>query len=321
MSGSRTAPSVWDPRRPEAAGTRNSALVQTIDIAPTTLQFFDLPASPDMDGVDLGEVLASGTAPRTGALFGIHGGHVNVTDGRYVYMRAPLTPANTPLEEYTLMPTHMRSRFGVHELRDVELAEPFPFTKGIRTLRLTGTSTMVNPYAFGTLLFDLETDPGQEHPIDDPEIELRMATLLVELMRANHSPASQYQRLGLPSTAGVTAEHLLVRAQAEQATEAARPLPPITDFPTGQLNLSVPLVELMSHPAAAAVLNRHLPALRHTELLTVLAGTSVYELAASTPIPLATLTAVAEDLAGLDADSPSTTTTADSSTVEGVSLS
>ena len=316
---------VWDPRRPETAGTRTDALVQTIDIAPTALRFFDLTPSPDVDGVDLGEVLASGTAPRTGALFGIHGGHVNVTDGRYVYMRAPVTPANTPLEEYTLMPTHMRSRFGVHELRDVELADPFPFTKGVPTLRLASTSTMVNPYAFGTLLFDLDTDPGQDHPIDDPAIELRMATLLVELMRANHSPASQYQRLGLPSSGGVTAEHLLVRTQADQAAEAARPLPPITDFPTGELNLAVPLVELMSHPAAAAVLNRHLPALRNTELLTVLAGTSVYELAATTPIPVATLTAVAEDLAGFDADPSSTTTadpsTADSSTVEGVSLS
>ena len=42
---------------------------------------------------------------------GHHGTHVNITDGRYVYMRAPLTRENGPVYEYTLMPTHMRAMF------------------------------------------------------------------------------------------------------------------------------------------------------------------------------------------------------------------
>ena len=65
-------------------------------------------------------VLTDDRQVREGALFGIHGGHVNVTDGRYVYMRAAADPGNGPLEEFTLMPTHMRSRFGVGELRTWE---------------------------------------------------------------------------------------------------------------------------------------------------------------------------------------------------------
>lgn len=36
------------------------------------------------------------------AIFGMFGGHVNITDGRRVYMRGPANADNTPLYEYTL---------------------------------------------------------------------------------------------------------------------------------------------------------------------------------------------------------------------------
>lgn len=134
---------------------------------------------------------------REAALFGMHGGHVNVTDGRYVYMRGPKDATNAPLYEYTLMPTHMRHTFGVEELRDLELAEPFPFTKGCRTLKVPGRS-WVNPHAFGTLLFDLQADPKQEHPMEDPAVEEYMIGHLVRLMRENDAPPEQFARLGLP---------------------------------------------------------------------------------------------------------------------------
>ena len=58
------------------------------------------------------------------------------------------------------MPTHMRGRFSPAELADLKLAEPFAFTKNVRTLRMSGR-TLLNPYHHGTLLFDLETDPEQ----------------------------------------------------------------------------------------------------------------------------------------------------------------
>lgn len=50
---------------------------------------------------------------------------------------------------------------------------------------------------FGTLLYDLETDPSQEHPIQDAEIEERMQRNMVRLMRENDAPKEQYVRLGL----------------------------------------------------------------------------------------------------------------------------
>src|SRR5215469_1181230 len=84
---------MWDPRT-AGRDSRRGALAQTIDIAPTVLRFFGLEPTPDMQGRDLAVVLDEDVSIREGALFGIHGGHVNVTDGRYVYMRAALDSSN-----------------------------------------------------------------------------------------------------------------------------------------------------------------------------------------------------------------------------------
>ena len=50
---------------------------------------------------------------------------------------------------------------------------------------------------FGTLLYDLEKDPKQEHPIRDEEVEERLKVHMVQLMRENDAPKEQYVRLGL----------------------------------------------------------------------------------------------------------------------------
>ncbi|MCW4458801.1 sulfatase [Microbacterium sp. MPKO10] len=333
---------IWDPRT-RAAGTRDDALVQTIDIAPTLLEFFAVDRTPDMLGTPIstsrasipnptsgtsipnptdavnstdaagnadaaGRTAASEPDPdrdrtprpnvREGALFGIHGGHVNVTDGRFVYMRACATPANEPLEEFTLMPTHMRGRFAPNEFADMELAEPFSFTKGIRTLRLTGRSQL-NPYIFGTLLFDLQDDPAQEHPLDDPDEELRMLRLLARLLRENDAPASQFERLGVPIDGEPGPEHLLVAEQSALAAAAAAPLPPLASFPAGERSLATPVAELLADQRARTILDTYVPALTQSELLGMLGSTTLYELAATTALPAPVLRQIAEHLARL----------------------
>ncbi|MGW2083440.1 sulfatase-like hydrolase/transferase, partial [Streptomyces sp. NPDC001939] len=263
----------WDPRT-GATGERRRDLVQTIDLAPTLLEFFGVPRPGDMQGAPL-----SDTSVREAGLFGMHGGHVNVTDGRYVYMRAPVSPDNAPLHEHTLMPTHMRGRFTPQELADLELAEPFGFTKGVRTLRMSGR-TLFNPYQHGTLLYDLESDPEQRTPLADDAVELRMARLMVDLMRANEAPPGQYERLGLPAVGPVTEKHLLVRAQREQAEVAALPLPRADDYPQGRFSLRTPIRALISDPVAVEVLRRHLPGVVDSELLQILGPTPLIDVAA-----------------------------------------
>ena len=193
---------IWDPR----AGKQNErcdALVQTIDLAPTLLEFFNVDRPADMQGIPLRDAIASDVPVRDAGLFGIHGGHVNVTDGRYVYMRAPATPENMPLNEYTLMPTHMRFPFAVDELQETAMAEPFSFMKGCRVMKIAGRGAFRSrAHEFGTLLFDLENDPLQEHPLDvtTPEnrkIETMMVEHLVRVMQENDAPHEQYERLGL----------------------------------------------------------------------------------------------------------------------------
>ena len=190
---------VWDPR----CGKRNEkreALVQTIDFAPTLLEYFGVEVPKDMTGKPLRQTIASDKLVRQAGIFGIHGGHVNVTDGRYVYMRAATDPATQELYEYTVMPTHMRGPFRVEELqRTVGLAEPFSFTKGCKTMKIRcGQHWLTERGDIGkTWLYDVQADPQQTQPLNDPAIEKRMIEHLVREMKACDAPAEQFARLGL----------------------------------------------------------------------------------------------------------------------------
>jgi arylsulfatase A-like enzyme len=194
---------VWDPRS-GVSGERRQALVQTIDLAPTLLDYFDQAIPPDMQGVPLKDTVARDAPVREAALFGLFGGHVNCTDGRYVYMRGPV-PENAPLNEYTLMPTEHgcgRAFMPNEMLATAELSEPFAFTKGLKTLKVdakargqeTGADRQVQ---FPTALYDLEQDPDQQAPIDAPKVEARLCGHLTQLMRENDAPPEQFTRLGL----------------------------------------------------------------------------------------------------------------------------
>jgi arylsulfatase A-like enzyme len=192
---------IWDPRS-AAAGERRSSLVQTIDLAPTLLEYFGIDLTPDMQGVPLRETVASDRPVREAGLFGVHGMHVNVTDGRYVYMRGWAGEDNKPLYNYTLMPTHMSCFFSHDELKELELSEGFSFTKGCKLLKIPPARRWRYSGDIGTALFDLEKDPDQLNSIEDPEAERRMREHLVRLMRENDAPAEQYERLGLVDNQG-----------------------------------------------------------------------------------------------------------------------
>lgn len=188
---------IWDPRSGRK-GERCPPLVQTIDLAPTILEFFGVPLPRDMQGIPLKDAVAHDAPVHDAILFGCHGGHISCTDGKYIYMRAPARQDNTPLYNYTLMPTHMRERFPVEELKGMELDGPFSFTKGLKVMKVPSVGDNFQ-YKFGTLLFDVEKDPQQEHPLSDAETEQRMIRLMIRLMKENDAPAEQYERMGLPT--------------------------------------------------------------------------------------------------------------------------
>ncbi|RRJ62497.1 sulfatase [Paenibacillus oralis] len=205
---------VWDPRH-KKRNVRTDALVQTIDLAPTLLDFFDVKIPEKMQGQPLGPVIGAGAEIREAALFGIHGGHVNVTDGRYFYMRAPIHPDNAPLYEYTLMPAHMHKLFGVEELQTMELAEPLPFTKGCKVLQIEA-STVFNPFLYGHMLFDLEKDPSQQTNLQDDALEVQLSNLMIRLMKESDAPAEQFARLGFGEGEEITGEKLKRQAKERE---------------------------------------------------------------------------------------------------------
>lgn len=242
---------IWDPRLGKSS-ERRAALVQTIDFGPTLLDIFDLKPTPDMQGRSVVPVIRDDSSHRKAALFGNHGGHVNVTDGRYVYMRACKDGTNAPLEDYTLMPTRMDHRYQLDDLSDAELVPPFEFTKNTKVLK-TRARPMGNSYHLGTRLYDLNTDPSQLEPIRDAALERYMANLLVDLMRANDAPVSQFERMGLPSDGPVDDTHLLIEAQWPQVQSADTQNwreHPASKFCAA---LNTPICELTEHVAAGLI--------------------------------------------------------------------
>ncbi len=187
---------IWDPRF-GVGNERRSALVQTMDLAATLLGFFGQPCPKDMMGCDLAPVMKWDRRVRDYALYGMFAGHVNITDGRYVYMRAPVMDENQPCFEYTLMPTDMVNRKTGKQLEAAALAKPFSFTKNMPVLQLPYGPTASNAHRFGNALYDLEKDPLQLSPIQDPEKERELINAMMREMAACDAPEEQYERLGL----------------------------------------------------------------------------------------------------------------------------
>ncbi|MCR9262444.1 MAG: sulfatase [Pseudomonadaceae bacterium] len=206
---------IYDPRQPECIGHRRNALAQTIDLPPTILDYFGVDIPPDVQGNNLIDRMRTDEPHREAVLYGVMGGQVNVTDGRYVYMRAHATENNTPLFDYTLMPTHMHSLFSVREMQTWDKHDGFEFTKGCPVMQIptrTPKAFLNNktPYGSGrsaTLLFDVLNDPAQEQPIFDKEIETRMLRLMIREMARNDCPPEQYERLGIPAAAKTAPGH------------------------------------------------------------------------------------------------------------------
>jgi arylsulfatase A-like enzyme len=218
---------IWDPRS-GVKDERRQSLVQNIDMCPTLLDFFEVPIPEGLDGRPLRDTIEFDSPVRQTALFGYHGGHINMTDGRYVYMKGPSKPDNSPLYEYTLMPTHMRQLFSPEELQHIELQEPFSFTQGCRTMKIgarTGVQS-IQPFQYGSKLFDIAIDPHQIGEIEDIEVELRLIKLMTAMMRSNDAPQEQYVRMGLPPDGVMSAEQL--RKLKDQVKEMER-LPVLQD--------------------------------------------------------------------------------------------
>ncbi len=186
---------VWNPQS-GVKGERRNSLVQTCDLMPTILEFFGKEIPEDVTGHSLKPVIGRDEKVREHAIFGMFGGHVNITDGEYLYMRAPVKEENQPCYEYTLMPTDMNKRKPKLQMEQATLAEPFSFTKNMPVLRLP-TRTYFNAHQYGHALYHLSEDPNQLSPIENPEKEQELIAAMKREMEALEAPKEQYERLGI----------------------------------------------------------------------------------------------------------------------------
>ncbi|MDD2958760.1 MAG: sulfatase-like hydrolase/transferase [Lachnospiraceae bacterium] len=197
---------MWTPETGRR-GERCSELCQTIDIAPTILDYFGIKPDPNMKGKSLLPVLAENKKIHDYILFGYFGKHVNITNGRYVYMRCGRKTEGV-LNNYTVVPLHMFEPFSTEELVKTErkLSEEFDFTKGVPVMKIpaSGDTSPDNScyqyeehLKYGDLLFDIETDPEQKNPFRNVELEMKMLKEMKRLLEDNCAPQELYERIGL----------------------------------------------------------------------------------------------------------------------------
>lgn len=184
-----------DPRY-DFDGQRRSAVCQTVDIVPTLLSWFGVEPFEDIDGKDLKRVMENDTKIHDAILFGVHGGQVNIFDGRYCYMRSCTDPS-LPVYNETLMPTNMRDFIPCVELDEAQFVDGGRYSEHHMVLRVPVHRNIYSMKQYGNLLFDKREDPNQEHPLKDEKVEAMMIEKLKEALRKTDAPEWQMERLGL----------------------------------------------------------------------------------------------------------------------------
>ena len=187
---------IYDPRYKDLINIHRYAITQPIDLAPTLLEYFNVPIPKDMQGKVLKNVMISDQKIRDYAVFGYHGSQIDITDGRYTYMLAASAP-DVDVYDYTLMPTHMRAMFSPSELQDATLVRDFSFTKGCPLLKVKTANRMGDTTSFGTNLYDLQSDPTQNITIENKEVEEKMKEAIRQFMIENEAPEELYERFGM----------------------------------------------------------------------------------------------------------------------------
>lgn len=191
---------IYTPATRGQAGRRCASLTQTIDLAPTLLDVFGFERDRETTGHSLLPLLREDRKLREVALYGIFGGSINVTDGRYTYFHYPADMSGNGVFEYTLMPTHMNRMFPVEQLKGATLGRAFDFTQGVRPLRIPALRSSERPELNGgfldarSMLFDLATDYSQNHRIEAPAVVERLKAAAIEVMKRHDVPQEVFER-------------------------------------------------------------------------------------------------------------------------------
>ena len=64
-------------------------------------------------------------------------------------------------------------------------------------MKIVKRDKMGDTTKFGSMLFDLETDPDQAHPLEDETVRKRMMGYIRDCMEKSDAPVELYERLGV----------------------------------------------------------------------------------------------------------------------------
>jgi arylsulfatase A-like enzyme len=188
------------------AGTRVSTLTQTTDVMPTFLDYFGAPRPPHLHGTSLRPVLEANEAVHDSIIYGYFGMALNATDGRHTYFRNPAN-AESMVHAYTAMPTQFHGFMSREELAQAEMGRFLSHTYNIPVYKVPqpgklphrhgGHEAEGHGYAPNHELFDITSDPGQEHPLSDEALERRFRDVMRGHLDRVKAPAEQFERLEL----------------------------------------------------------------------------------------------------------------------------
>ncbi|CUI97400.1 sulfatase [Cognatishimia activa] len=177
-----------------------TGLSQTTDLAPTVLDVAGVPCPPDMTGSSLQALSHGGVTERKFAIFGIWGGPINCTDGRYVMFLQPKEPSSQDdLYLYSMMPVDFKTPLKLADLQLATQCAPFEFTKGMPVWKIPATGIVERGAASflpaKTTLFDLELDPNQNEPVTgELEIEAKLKNAMLDELKAHDAPTELISR-------------------------------------------------------------------------------------------------------------------------------
>ncbi len=177
------------------AGSRCNALTATIDIMPTIMELHQTELPPGVQGKSICPLLAGAKEHHDALLFGYFGKDVNLVDGDYTYCRQPIP--GSPLYQYTAMPRAFSDFIPRDQLAKAETGVFLDSTHGVPHFRIKRNSKRHHNAGDGNPIYDLHTDPQQQHPIQNPELEKKLATKLTGLLERYNAPEEHFTRLGL----------------------------------------------------------------------------------------------------------------------------
>lgn len=187
---------IHDPRV-SCDGQRRSQLAQTVDIAPTLLDYFGIEPLEETDGKSLLPVVEQSKTIHETVLFGVHGGQVNVYDGRYVYMKSAKPDA--PLYNMTMMPTLMRGFISTKELDQAILVNGGKYSNGHKVLQVPCEHPAAYIISYPDAVYDLHKDPHQENNIINETLQKELDEKLKDAMIEAGVPEWQLERMRFKS--------------------------------------------------------------------------------------------------------------------------